>query len=207
MILADLGATVVRIVGAEPAPIDAGRSRGAAPGTATSSSWPTDDATTMFARAPPMPTWRWSTGRRRWSRIAASATATLQAVNPALVYARCRPSRTAAAPSTTSACWSRPAPGSAPSWPVIGRADLRRRPRAGDRAPRSCSPPRCSRCCTAGPLTGQRRLGRDLALRRDARHARLHDRAVGAGGARRRGVLGVRARPSPTSCTAAPTAS
>ena len=51
------------------------------------------------------------------------------------------------------------------------------------------------------------RVGRDLALRRDARHPRLHDRSVRAGGAATSRATGSRDRPSPTSCTAAPTAS
>ncbi len=51
------------------------------------------------------------------------------------------------------------------------------------------------------------RLGRDVAARRPARHPRLHDRAVGAGRAQDRVVLGRGARSSPTSSTAAATAS
>ena len=140
MVLADLGATVVRVVGTEPVGHRSPTCRGAARGTGTSAVVATDDA----AR----------------DRCAARATADV-----ALVYgdeptvegrglgyddvavaepgARLRPLPTqphgCGRRSTTTACSSRPAPGfctqlDGPST----RADLRRRPGRRHRAPRSC---------------------------------------------------------------------
>ena len=62
-------------------------------GTATSaSSSPTTP--TRCGRCSATPTSRWSTATRRSSRTAAWAGRDVQASNPTLVYARCRPSRT-----------------------------------------------------------------------------------------------------------------
>ena len=75
MILADLGASVVRIVGTERAPIDAG--------VTWSRVWhrdkhvvATDDRDDVYTRSSATPTSRWSMDRRRWSRIGGSASAT-----------------------------------------------------------------------------------------------------------------------------------
>ena len=130
-------------------------SRGAAPGTATSRSSPPTIATTCPRRCSATPTSRSSTGRKRWSRPGASAARDLQAANPALVYARCRPSRTATgavddygllvearAGFCTQLAGHRPGP-------IF--VDVAR---GRQRAPRSCSRPRCSRCCCRRAQTG-----------------------------------------------------
>ena len=207
MILADLGATR-----------DPGRRRrrrrrstpacrGAGPGTATSRSSP-PTTPTRSATCCATPTSPSSTGRRRWSRAAASAGATCEPPTPTLVYARCRPSRTADGrgrrlrPAGRGPVRvlhpARPATGPVRSSSTCARAGGGRRLPADHVGARPAAPPGARR---------RRRLGRDVALRRHARHARLHDRPVRAGRARGRGRTGRRARPSPTSCTAAPTAS
>ena len=150
MLLADLGATVTRVVGPAPPAIDADVPWGRA--------WhrgkqvvATDDAAEDRATLLRAPTSRSSTAPRRWSRAAASAAHDLRGGHPGLVYARCRPSRTADRRGRRL----RPArrgPGRVlhPARRPPARADLRRRAGAGRRRRASCSPPRRWRCCAAG---------------------------------------------------------
>ena len=94
-LLADLGASVTRIVGATAPAIDADVPWGRV--------WHRGQAGRRHRRRRrgrgttcATPTWRSSTAARRSSRTAAWAGTTSRAANPSLVYARCRPSRTAA---------------------------------------------------------------------------------------------------------------
>ena len=129
-------------------------------------------------------------GPERWSRGVASAARDLRPRRPGLVYVRCRPSRTASGAVDdygllvearsgfcTQLAGHRPgpifvdvrAPGAGAAFLLTTSVLALLRRRALDR---------------------RRRLGRDVALRRHARHARLHDRPVRARRARGRGVLG-----------------
>ena len=143
---------VTRVVGTEPV---AHRRRGhleRGRGTATSRSWP-PTTPSRSASCCATPTSRSSTARSAWSRAAGLGFARrARRPNPALVYAAlpAEPHR-GGRPSTTTACSSRPAPGSAPSSPATARARSSSTSAPPGRAPRSCSPPRCSRCCAGAP--------------------------------------------------------
>ena len=115
----------------------------------------TDDAGEVRALLAATPTWRWSTGPTTLVEGRGLGYRDLRAANPALVYARCRPSRNATGTVEdfgllvearsgfcTQLAGHRPGP------------DLRRRPGARMAARPSCSPPRCSPCSAGGPRPG-----------------------------------------------------
>ena len=141
--------------------------------------------------AAPRPTWRWSTATRRWSRAAGLGYDDVQALEPGagLRPVPAEPHRARATVEDygllvearsgfcTQLAGHRPGPifvdvratGSGAAFLLTTSVLALLRRRAADR---------------------RRRLGRDLALRRHARHARLHDRPLRAGRAGDRGLLG-----------------
>ncbi len=189
MVLADLGANVVRVVGSTEPAIDEELAWGRA--------WHRDKRVVRHRRpsrrfwgcsATPMS--RWSTGARRSSRAGGSATRTWQPLNPSLVYARCRPSRTARGTVEDFGLLVEArrgilhAAGRSPPGP-----DLRRRPGVGWRG--GAPAERLGAGPPAPPGAGRGRgMGRDVPLRRDALHPRLHDRALRTGAGRGRELLG-----------------
>ena len=184
------------------------RRRHVGPGLAprqAASSPPTTRRRDRAARA--TPTSPSSTDPRRWSRTRPRLPRPARgeprrSSTPAA--ARAAPRRE---PSTTTACSSRPAPGFCTQ--LAGHRagpDLRRRAGRRQPAPRSCSPPRCWPCCCRRAQTGTGGWA----------ETSLYDGMLATLGCMigrsERAPAEVeayweRARPSPTSCTAAPTAS
>ena len=190
MILADLGAD--RDPGGRAA--GPGRStpacRGAGPGTGTSG-WSRSTAPARCARL---------LGRRRRgarlrprarrSRAGGSAGPTWRRANPGLVYARCRPSRTAAGEVDDYGLLVEARSGFCTQLAGHRPGPIFVDVRAPGRARRSMLTTSVLALLAPAGADRRGRLGRDVAVRRHARHPRLHDRPVRAGRARGRGLLG-----------------
>ena len=118
-LLADLGASVVRIVAAQSPPIDADVPWGRAwhRDKKVAATDDRDEAFAVLREADVVLAY----GPEELVEERGLGYRDVSAVNPAVVYARCRPSRAGGGPWPTSACWSRPGPGSAPSWRGTGR--------------------------------------------------------------------------------------